>query len=73
MGNSRELCVLGNGRNEKAEDTSSARQSWAETQGISEQMASWILTVRNGQGIRVIEKYTIYLRTLGNHFNTHIQ
>jgi hypothetical protein len=35
---------------EKAEDTSSARQSQAQAQCISEQMASLVLTARNGQG-----------------------
>lgn len=33
---------------EKAEDMSSARQSWAQTQSVSEQMASLVLTARNG-------------------------
>lgn len=42
-----ESCVCWEtGRDGKAKNRSSARQSWAETQGISEQMASWSLTVR---------------------------
>lgn len=33
---------------EKAEDVSCARQSWAQNQCISEQMASLVVTARNG-------------------------
>lgn len=43
------LHVPGRGKMEKAEDVRSARQSRAQTQGVSEQMASLVMTARNGQ------------------------
>lgn len=44
-----QLWVLGRGKMGKATDVSSARQSRAQSQSISEQMASLVMTTRNGR------------------------
>lgn len=61
-----EFCA-GDGERE-AEDASSARQSRAQAQGISEQMASLVMTARTEHRDSVWLRNKLPLGTLGNYF-----